>query len=385
LIEAAFSVHSPNSLSQTTKVTATLRGCVTVVPTEMVANRNEAGMSLERERQLEEALARLPRTPLASVRPTPLEPLARLSAHLNGPALYIKRDDLTGLGFGGNKTRMLEFSLAQAQATGSDTLVTGAAVQSNYCRQMAAACAKLGLELHLVLRPHREKDKHEIQGNHFLQRLFGAHVTILPDYDPIAHANALRAKAQELTAAGKRVFVPRQPETVDLDAIAYAEVALEIVRQVRALQIDPEFLYTSALDTTQAGLVLGFSFIRSPIQVRGVSPFEKTPQRMENMAAIANQAAARMQLPIQFGARDFVNDDSYVGERYSIPTPEGIEAIHLLARTEGILLDPVYTSKAMAKLMQDIKDGTLERHAPVLFMHTGGSPALFGYVPEVLG
>src|SRR3989337_1597967 len=131
-------------------------------------------MSLEREKQLEDAIGRLPRLQFASVRPTPLEPMAHLSAQLGGPDLYIKRDDLTGLAFGGNKTRMLEFSLAHALQIGADTVVPGAAVQSNYCRQMAAACAKLGLELHLVLRPPREIDKHEVQGNHFLQRLFGA-------------------------------------------------------------------------------------------------------------------------------------------------------------------------------------------------------------------
>jgi 1-aminocyclopropane-1-carboxylate deaminase/D-cysteine desulfhydrase-like pyridoxal-dependent ACC family enzyme len=342
-------------------------------------------MSLERERQLEDALARLPRIPLASVRPTPLEPLSRISALLGGPNLYIKRDDLTGLAFGGNKTRMLEFSLANAKATGADTIVTGAAVQSNYCRQMAAACAKLGFELHLVLRPPREIDKQEVQGNHFLQRLFGAKVTILPDFDGAKQAVALREKAQELMAAGKKVFIPRQAETVDLDAIAYAEVALEIVRQCRALRIDPEYLYTSAMDTTQAGLVLGFAYVRSPIQVRGVSPFENTPERMENMARMANQAALRMQLDIQFSSRDFVNDDSYVGERYGIPSKDGLQALRLLAENEGLLLDPVYTSKAMAKLIADIQSGQLGKQSPVLFLHTGGTPALFGYVREVMG
>lgn len=341
-------------------------------------------MSLEREGQLETALASVARIPLASVRPTPLEPLAQLSSHLGGPALYIKRDDLTGLAFGGNKTRMLEFSLAEARARGADTILTGAAVQSNYCRQLAAACARLGLELHLVLRPHREQDKHEVQGNHFLQRLFGATVTILPDYDPAGHAAALDARAEELTAAGKHVYRPRQADTVDLDAIAYVEVALEIVRQCRALQIDPEFLYTAAMDTTQAGLVLGFSFVRSPIQVRGVSPFENSPARMEDMATMANNAAARLNLDIQFAARDFDNDDSYVGERYAIPTDSGLDAVHLLAKQEGILLDPVYTSKAMAKLIHDIQSGELGKHAPVLFLHTGGAPALFGYVEEVM-
>jgi 1-aminocyclopropane-1-carboxylate deaminase/D-cysteine desulfhydrase-like pyridoxal-dependent ACC family enzyme len=341
-------------------------------------------MSLEREGQLEEALAKVPRIAIASVRPTPLEPMARLSAQLGGPALYIKRDDLTGLAFGGNKTRMLEFSLAHAQSIGADTIVTGAAVQSNYCRQMAAACAKLGFELHLVLRPHREIDKQEVQGNHFLQRLFGAKVTILPDYDPAKHSVALREKAQELMAAGKRVFIPRQAETVDLDAIAYAEAALEIVQQCRAMRIDPEYLYVSAMDTTQAGLVLGFAYMRSPIQVRGVSPFEKTPDRMETMARMANQAAQRLQLDIQFSARDFVNDDSYVGERYAVPTKEGIQAVHTLAQSEGLLIDPVYTSKAMAKLFADVQSGQLGKQAPVLFLHTGGTPALFGYVREVM-
>ena len=342
-------------------------------------------MSLEREAQLEAALARLPRIQLASVRPTPLEPMARLSEQLGGPALYIKRDDLTGLAFGGNKTRMLEFSLAHAQAIGADTVVTGAAVQSNYCRQMAAACAKLGLELHLVLSPHREIDKNDIQGNHFLQRLFGAQVTILPDNDPDRHGAALREKAQALSAAGKRVFVPRQSDTVDLDAIAYAEVALEIVRQCRVLRIDPEYLYCAALDTTQAGLVLGFSYMRSPIQVRGVSPFQDRPDRMELMARMANQGAQRLQLDIQFAARDFVNDDSYVGERYAIPTEEGIQAIHKVARSEGILIDPVYTGKALAKLFTDIHSGQVGKQAPVVFLHTGGAPALFGYVNEVMG
>ena len=342
-------------------------------------------MSLERERQLEEALATLPRIALASVRPTPLEPMARLSEGLDGPTLYIKRDDLTGLAFGGNKTRMLEFSLAHALQSGANTVVTGAAVQSNYCRQMAAACAKLGLELHLVLRPHREVDKVEVQGNHFLQRLFGAHVTIMPTYDPAAHGVALREKAQELMAAGKRVYIPRQHETVDLDAIAYAEVALEIVHQCRALRIDPEYLYVAAMDTTQAGLVLGFSYVRSPIQVRGVSPFENSPDRMEKMAQMANQASQRLGLEIEFAARDFVNDDTYVGERYAIPSPAGIQAIHAVAQREGILLDPVYTSKAMAKLIADVQSGALGKHAPVLFLHTGGAPALFGYVEEVMG
>ncbi len=342
-------------------------------------------MSVERDQRLDEALAKLPRIHFASVRPTPLEAMARLSATLGGPPLLIKRDDLTGLAFGGNKTRMLEFSLADALAKGAEVIVTGAAVQSNYCRQMAAACAKLGLELHLVLAPHREIDKSDVQGNHFLQRLFGAKVTILPDHDRVKQQVAIREEAQRLASEGRTVYIPRQEDTIDLDAIAYVEVALEIVRQCRALHIDPEYLYTSALDTTQAGLVVGFAYLRSPIQVRGVCPFSGVPQRTETMARIADQAAARLQLDIRLAERDFVNDDSYVGERYALPTEAGLAALHLLAKTEGILIDPVYTGKALAKLVDDIQAGQLDRQSPVLFMHTGGAPALFGYTREVLG
>jgi 1-aminocyclopropane-1-carboxylate deaminase/D-cysteine desulfhydrase-like pyridoxal-dependent ACC family enzyme len=342
-------------------------------------------MSLERERLLEEALGRLNRIPLGSVRPTPLEQVARFGEALGGPPIFIKRDDLTGLAFGGNKTRMLEFSLADAKAKGAEVIVTGAAVQSNYCRQMASACAKLGIELHLVLAPHREIDKHEVQGNHFLQRLFGAKVTILEDNDRQRQREAIDAAAAQLRQSGRAVYIPRQAETVDLDAIAYAETALEIVRQCRELRIDPEYLYVSALDTTQAGLVLGLAYLRSPIQVRGISPVLGIQERIANMARIANHAAVRLRMEMRLGERDFDNDDSWVGERYGIPTGEGIDALHMLAKTEGILLDPVYTSKAMAALVSAVRLGKLDKRAPVLFVHTGGAPALFGYTREVLG
>jgi len=158
-------------------------------------------MNCEKEKKLAEALAKLPRVHLASVRPTPLEHLPRLSAALEGPPLYIKRDDLTGLGYGGNKTRMLEFALADAQCKGADVIVTGAAVQSNYCRQMAAACARLGLELHLLLRPVRSIDRQEVQGNHFLQRLFGAQCTILDSPDLEKQRQAIQAWAASWTVS----------------------------------------------------------------------------------------------------------------------------------------------------------------------------------------
>ncbi|RPI06722.1 MAG: pyridoxal-phosphate dependent enzyme [Zetaproteobacteria bacterium] len=341
-------------------------------------------MNEAKARQLETAIGRLARVPLASVRPTPLESMPRLSAQLGGPPLYIKRDDLTGLAFGGNKTRMFEFALADALQQGADTIVTGAVVQSNYCRQMAAACARLGLELHLVLRPVRPIDLREIQGNHLLQRLCGARVTVLPDFDRAGHQRAIQAKFQELADGGRKVYWPRQDDTVDLDALAYAEAALEIARQSQGLGIAPDLLYVAAMDTTQAGVVLGLKWVESPIRVRGFSPLEGASDRCAEMARIANQGARRLGLGIELTAGDFDNETAFVGEAYGIPTREGMKAVRTVARAEGILIDPVYTGKAMAALIQHIRTGRLAKDRPVVFLHTGGAPALFGYASDVL-
>lgn len=332
---------------------------------------------------IQTAIDGLPRVSLG-LRPTPLEAMPRLQALLGAPELYIKRDDLTGLAFGGNKTRMLELSMADAQAAGAEVVVFGAAVQSNYCRQLAAACAKLGIELHLLLRPERQEDREEIQGNQLLQRLLGAHVTVLPDNDRSRQQAAIQARAEELRRAGRQVYVPRQTDTVDLDAIAYAESALEVVRQCQELGIQPRYLYVAAHDTTQAGLVLGFKAAGSSIQVRGFCPLSHVPARRERMAEIANQAAARLGLDLVLTAEDFWNDDSFVGERYGVPTELGLEAIRLVAQNEGILLDPVYTGKAMAGLISHIREGALDPNEPVIFLHTGGAPALFGYADAIL-
>ncbi len=342
-------------------------------------------MTPDLEAQLETALATLPRVQLASIRPTPLERLEKLSALLGGPDIYIKRDDLTGLAFGGNKTRMLEFSLADAQARGAEVIVCGSAVQSNYCRQMSAACARLGLELHLILRPVRAIDHKEVQGNHLLMRLFGAKVEVLPDEERHLQGERIRQRVDDLRAQGRKVYHPRLDDTVDLDALAYAESALEIVQQSRVLGIEPKYLYCAALDTTQAGIGLGMTFLESGIHVRGFSPFEKQTERFQEMARIANQGAGRIGLGTTMGPDDFDNDDGFVGERYGVPTPACLEAIRTTARTEGLLLDPVYTGKAMAALFEHIREGKLtQADGPVVFLHTGGYSALFGYAKDVL-
>ncbi|MBK8045690.1 MAG: D-cysteine desulfhydrase family protein [Anaerolineales bacterium] len=338
---------------------------------------------MRREDELRSAIARLPRIPLGNY-PTPLEPLPRLSATLGGPLIYLKRDDLTGLAFGGNKTRMLEFSLADALAKGAEVIVTGMAVQSNYCRQLAAACARVGLPLYLVLRAVREIDEVQIQGNHLLQRLFGAHIEVVPNNDRLLQRERIAATADRLRAEGKRVYVPRQTDTVDLDAIAYIESVLEMQVQCRALGTQPQALYLAAADTTQAGIVLAHKVLRTGMPVRGVNPFEAGGERITEMLAMARQAATRLGLEVDLAESDFENDTGYVGERYGIPTAEGLAALHLVARQEGILLDPVYTSKAMAALIADIAQGKFLSDAPVLFLHTGGAPAIFGYADDIL-
>ena len=335
-----------------------------------------------KEARLAAAIDGLPRVSLGWLH-TPLEAAPRLSAALGGPPIFIKRDDLTGLSFGGNKTRMLEFTIADAQAKGADTMVAGAAVQSNYCRQLAGACAKMGLECHLVLRPEREIDKTQINGNALVQRLLGAHVTVLPDNDRARQQAAIRAKAAELEAAGKKVYIPRQADTVDLEAIAYALSALEVVQQCREQGVEPKWLYVAAADTTQVGLVLGLKAIGSPLRVRGINPLVKENSEA-HMAAMANQAAERLDLDVSFSAADFDNDDSYVGGRYGIPTPEGLAAMTTVAQNEGILLDPVYTGKAMGALIDHIRTGKIGADEPVIFLHTGGAPALFGYADDLV-
>jgi 1-aminocyclopropane-1-carboxylate deaminase/D-cysteine desulfhydrase-like pyridoxal-dependent ACC family enzyme len=355
-----------------------------MLPFEQLQSPAGATVSQTREKVLETGIKSLPRVKLGTL-PTPLEFLPNFSKTLGGPQIYIKRDDLTGLAFGGNKTRMLELSLADARATKADVIVFGAGVQSNYCRQLAAACAKLGKELHLLLHPERKIDRVEIQGNQLLQRLFGARVILLEDNDPLKREIAISTHIEELRKAGRNVYIPRRPDTIELDTIAYAESALEIVRQCRDQVVEPAFIYATAYDTTQAGLVLGLKYLGSSIDVRGFTPLGgPNAERIQRMVEIGNKAANRLGLPIELSQADFSNCDGFVGERYAIPTPEGLAALQQLARTEGILLDPVYTSKGMAALIADVRSGRLPKDQPVVFLHTGGAPALFGYADELL-
>lgn len=329
--------------------------------------------------ELREIWSRVPRVPLAAL-PTPLEPLPRLSEVLGLP-LFIKRDDLTGLAFGGNKTRHLEFSLAQALKEGCDVVINGAAVQSNYCRQTAAACAKLGLRCVLILRrdPRIEAHKCEPQGNLLLDRLFDAQVRFIgPEEDMDA---AKEQVAEELRAKGHRPFVIRHPDLSG--GLGYLGCLLELVEQCQQLGIEPTHLVHSSSTPTQVGFVLGVKALGLPWRILGISP-SPNPAAPERIAELSNRVAAQLGLPITVAPEEVWHTMAYVGEGYGIPTQEGMEALLMMARLEGILLDPVYTAKAFAAVVAMARQGRLTSQHTLLFIHTGGLPALFAYQPALL-
>lgn len=322
----------------------------------------------------------LPRIRLAHL-PTPLEELSRFSGAMGGPQVYIKRDDCTGLALGGNKTRHNEFILADALQQGADVLVWGAGVQSNNCRQTAAACAKVGLECHLVLSRGRHGD--DVQGNLLLDHLVGARVQVVdagigPELDA-----AVEAEAARLRAAGRKPYFFNRGPLRRHAAVSYLLCLAELADQLAERNVRPGAAYICSASATGAGMVLGTAALGLDWPIRSVLPIRWPWDEAEDMARIANETAELLGLPTRLGAEDFEILSDHVGEGYGIPTPGGIEALRMLARTEGILLDPVYTAKAMAALVADARSGRLGDQ-PVVFIHTGGTPALFAYRDELL-
>jgi D-cysteine desulfhydrase family pyridoxal phosphate-dependent enzyme len=325
------------------------------------------------------ALAALPRVPLAHL-PTPLEELPRLSEALGGPRIFIKRDDLTGLAVGGNKTRLLEFYLGDALAQKAEVLVTGASVQSNLCRQTAAAAACHGLGCVLLLRGAAGA---KIQGNLLLDHLFGAEIRPVEMADLTGIWDAVNRTAAELTAAGRRAYAITTFEP--LAGAAYVDATLELDTQCDALGIAPTWIVASASGGTQAGLVLGAKVLDSSWRVLGVTSIVWQDEPMsEKIASLATQTAHFLGFDVTVMPADVLNSDRYVGQGYGISTPEGLAAMQLMARTEGILLDPVYTGKALAGLIDHIQRGLITANDTVVFLHTGGIPALFSYADEIV-
>ena len=342
----------------------------------------------DRLAQLKETLDALPRIPLATL-PTPLEHLPGLTRELSGPDLWVKRDDLTGLATGGNKTRMFEYVLARAIAEGSDTVVAGAAVQSNYCRQLAAACAKLGLECHLILRKVRGERDDEIQGGILLDLLVGANVETVEGIDWVEHGELVRQRGKELEAQGRHVHVGRCGDESGLGeyACAYAQAFVELVEQAEALDLTVDEIWVSSSDATQAGLAIAAKHVASPIRIVGLpalpSPIASNMSFPESLASVGNGCAEILGLATRLVPEDIVSTVDYVGPGYGVLTDEAKAAMQLVGRSDGLLLDPVYTSKAMAGLIDHIRRGLIDSERTVVFIHTGGLPALFAYAPSL--
>ncbi|HZK53599.1 MAG TPA: D-cysteine desulfhydrase [Desulfosporosinus sp.] len=316
---------------------------------------------------------------------TPLEFLPNFSKALGGPNIYIKRDDLLGLTSGGNKTRKLEFLVADAIAQGADTLITCGAVQSNHCRLTLAAAVKEGLKCRLILE-ERVKDSYnpEASGNNFLFRLLGVEsVKVVPLGSNFV--DLMQEVKDELAAEGRKGYIIPGGGSNVIGATGYVACAQEILEQTFDMGLNLDYVVTtSGSGGTHGGLLVGFYGNNSNIPIIGVSVRAAKEKQEKMIFELAQKTADHVGVNGKI-PREAVNViDDYVGAGYSVPTDAMVEAVQLLARTEGILLDPVYTGKAMSGLMGLIRKGHFKKDDNVLFIHTGGSPALYAYQPTIL-
>jgi L-cysteate sulfo-lyase len=324
-------------------------------------------------------LSRFPRIRLGHL-PTPLEPMPNLTATLGGPRLWIKRDDCTGLSTGGNKTRKLEFLLAEAVALRADTVITQGATQSNHARQTAAAAAKLGMKCFILLedRTGSKDPDYNHNGNVLLDRLHDATVERRAGGSDMQ--KEMEDLADRLRSDGRRPYVIPGGGSNPVGALGYANAAMELISQAATMGLKIDHLvHATGSAGTQAGLVAGLYAANSDIQLLGIgvrAPKEKQESMVYDLACkTIDHIGMRGELP---RASVTANCD-YVGSGYGLPTPGMIEAVELLARTEGILLDPVYSGKGMAGLIDLVRKGHFKASDNVVFLHTGGAVALFGY------
>jgi len=329
-------------------------------------------------------LARFPRRRYTEGQ-TPIEAAPRFSAALEGPNVFVKRDDLLGLTAGGNKTRKLEFLVADALAQGADTLITCGAVQSNHCRLTLAAAVKEGLKCRLVLEERVPKSyKPDASGNNFLFRLLGVEkIKVVPGGSDML--NAMRVEAEEVSAEGRKAYVIPGGGSNPIGATGYVACAEEILAQLfdRGIRID-RVVCASGSAGTHAGLVTGFHGNSSNIPVVGIDVSRPKELQEKLVYDLVQKTAAHVGIKSDVPRDAVLCFGDYVGRGYSLPTPGMVEAVRMLARTEGILLDPVYTGKAMAGLIDLARKGFFKNNENILFVHTGGSPALYTYLHDLL-
>ena len=315
----------------------------------------------------------LPRLRIAHL-PTPVEMLPRLSASLGGPTILIKRDDQTGLAFGGNKTRKLELLVSEARANGAEMLITAGAAQSNHCRQTAAAAARFGFACRLVLALAKGESADQVDhpsGNLLLDKLLGAEL-IWTDFEH--RDQVLKATFDQAWQEGKRPYLIPYGGSNAVGAAAYAFAIKELIDQ----GYQPDWIvFPSSSGGTQAGMVLGARLYGLTGRVLGISVDEPAPVLKERVAGLATEAAQHLGEKLVFQPDEIQVDDHYLGSGYGNPNQAERDAMALFARKEAILLDPVYTARAAAGLIDLIRSGLLRSGQTVLFWHTGGTPALF--------
>lgn len=335
-----------------------------------------------RPAELEERLERFPRLELAHL-PTPLERLERLGAQLAGPEIWVKRDDATGLALGGNKVRKLEYLLGQALAEGTDGVITVGGVQSNHARQTAAAAARHGLECHLVLLRvvPRDSVEYEHNGNMLLDHLFGANVHVVDD--DTAAASTIAGLLEDANVRGRKFVVHPAGGSTPTGCLGYVRAIAELCHQVEEHGVDFSRIYVAiGSGGTLAGLLCGAAAMRLSSEIRGVCVLKSAVDQVAEVEKLATETADLIGTPSP-SIDPSALEGGHLGEGYGVPTEKGLEAIQLCARSEGLLLDPVYTSKAMGCLVADIRSGSVSADRPVLFWHTGGAPGLFGYREEL--
>ena len=309
--------------------------------------------------------------------PTPVELLPRLSAQLNGPQIFIKRDDQTGLAFGGNKTRKLEYLLADAQAQGADTLITGGAVQSNHCRQTAAAAARNGFACTLVLTGDKPPKP---SGNNFLDLFLGAQIVWAGGAD---RDLVLQQTYDQTQREGRKPYLIPYGGSNPIGALGYVYALKEMLEQIDDLDW---IIFPSSSGGTHAGLALGGRMFNFKGKILGISIDNPAFELSEKVARLAEETAKGLGIEQSFMPQDIMVNDDYLGGGYGVMGEPEVEALTLFARSEGMLLDPVYTGRAAAGLIDLIRREVITADQKVLFWHTGGSPAIFAdrYMGDLL-
>ncbi len=315
----------------------------------------------------------IPRIPLA-ITPTPIEAVPRFSKALGGSEIYIKRDDNTGLALGGNKARKLEYLLAEAVEQGADVVLTEGGLQSNHARMTAAAACKVGMKSVLVLKG---KEIKEYQGNLLLDRILDADIVLVDPDGPLTRREALLKKAEELREVGMNPYVIPTGGSTGLGSMGYIRCAKEIIEQSKNLGVEFDWIvHPIGSGGTQAGLIAGKKLFGGSFEIYGIAADDEDFE--PEILKISEEINQILDTNISITSEDIYLNYNYFGPQYGVPSDAAIEAVKLLARTEGIIVGPVYTGKALAGMIDLIHKGEFKEGEKILFVHTGGAPALFG-------